>query len=289
MTVALVGMRWWGPGPDDFSQLARSHSIRPVVVADLKRPIQRRMLGNRAASDSLVASRLMLQGRTAKGFIVLAPHRVPPSLLGWMKKRGPVIAWLGDEPVGERAVRLPMTAFTRVACADPRWVPGSLWLPWPHLVPRSMTEGISEGASDSFVVVGTAYPDRVELARSIQRMGRLSVCVGSGWPDDLPAVPAMGRVDTLAWLKGREVTVLNVPHRQMLRTYNPFFFDLAAAGIPQVVMAPTSPFRSALDLVDRCVYPEELQQTRVAPSVTRQLQAEVLAHHSIDARLETLL
>ncbi|MFJ3304686.1 hypothetical protein ACIPSA_16475 [Streptomyces sp. NPDC086549] len=284
-----MGMRWWGPGPDDFTRLVRFHSIRPVVVADLGRPVQRRMLRSRMASDSLIASRLMARGRGAEGFIVLAPHRIPPSLLGWMKKRGPVTAWLGDEPVGARAVRFPMSAFTRVACADPRWVPGSAWLPWPHLVPQPLTERISEGTSDTFVMVGTAYPDRVELARSVHRTGRLSMCVGSGWPDDLPAVPPMGRVETLAWLKGREVTVLNVPHRQMLRTYNPFFFDLAAAGIPQIVMAPPGPFRSALDVADRRVRPKELRDARVAPSVTRQLQAEVLAHHSVDTRLETLL
>jgi len=287
--IALLGLDWWGPGPSDFAAAAREHDVSAVVMANLRSPVDRRILNYRAASDVLVGLRV---GRriVARTVIVTSPHRLPERTLLRAKKRSRVVAWLGDAPVGERAFQYSPDLFDLIFAADPRWLEGSHALPWPHLVPDSLQTAVPSGRSEVAVIVGTPYERRVALAREVVGEGLQLVAVGGGWPTDIHSIPSMPRLRTLEWLKEARAVVVNVPHEQMRRTLNPFFFDVAAAGVPQLYVGePDLAGHGLSGLVDM-----RLQSLRALMAATdrsreRELQRSVLSRHSMDSRLKELL
>ncbi|WP_207840728.1 hypothetical protein [Williamsia soli] len=164
-------------------------------------------------------------------------------MLRQLKKRSKhLVAWIGDEPIGERDFATTFDYYDAVFAADSCWNQSgpveNIHMPWPHLLPSYLTTLISQtvSTSHSLVIVGTAYRERVESVRALIARGMDVRIIGSGWPPDLNSEKPVDRLALIERLRRTSEVVINLPHKQMRNTRNPFFFDLAAAGIPQIIV-----------------------------------------------------
>lgn len=286
--ASILGLKWWGPGPADFAEAARRHVVRPVVLADLASPIDRRALRIPGLSDRLVSRRVP---KVLENLIVVtAPHRLPLRTLQRIRARGcRIVAWLGDIPEGDRSVPYGLGAYDDVFAADGRWVLGSQQMPWPHLVPESLqvpADGVHRG--ESVILVGTAYAERVAAARRLRECGIPLRVVGRGWPGDVPSMAPMPRIELLAWLRARGAGVVNMAHPQMRHTLNPFFFDLAAAGIPQIYVGSPNLAEFGLSDFQEMVVEDVMGGRFSFSGNVNALQDLVIREHNCDARIDAM-
>lgn len=306
-SVAFVGQRWWGPGPDEFARLARASGVSAsaVVLFDVEARIDRLVLHSKGGWASRLRHRrakARLRALGADLVIVLAPHRLPADVCEIVGPGRELVAWYGDEPIGERAVAPAIErAFTRRFCVGSAWADalGAQFLPWPHLVMPDQVGTATAGAR--LVIIGAPYENRIDAARQLDREGISFTTIGPGWhrvsrsltsrQNDLGALP---RDRVLALLATGDYTIINIPHKQLGADLNPQFFDYAAVGCRQLYVARDIP---ELDLTPNLVDPE-----RVAEDVVRLLavpwslacaqvsiqQSVVLRQHDVRARLRVL-
>jgi hypothetical protein len=288
-------MTWWGAGPKDFAACSKAFPAAAVVVLDLNRKLEAR-LASSVLSPYLVGLRAIRAPSATLG-VVLNPHRVQPYTLRALGGRyDRLVAWLGDEPSHLRPFGpAAATFYDWIIAPDPAWLgafPGDKCriLTWPHLVPRHL-HGPTGPSDGGLVFVGTAYARRVEIARLLRARGLQVSAIGSTWPSDIPHVQSMGRLETISWLKRRGAVVLNAPHSQMLHTLNPLFFDLAAAGVPQIVESNAAPraipgsifsSTSSLSVIG-------LDHIARASGVVGPLQQEILSNHDVDSRIREIM
>ena len=154
-------------------------------------------------------------------------------------------------------------------------------------------QGVAQSESiklGEFVIVGSGYENRRVVASELLRLGARVLAVGPDWPADIPQRHVMSRLETLRFLRRSDRVVLNVPHPQMRRTLNPFFFDLAAAGVPQLLLSQprfvTEDLSSAVVLT-RASEALDISSSELAAR-THQLQRSVVVQHSLDARLNKM-
>lgn len=296
--ILFVGIKWWGPGPDDFAALSTRHCCRSFAVVDISSRVTRRLIDHPALLKISVQTRLYARPKRNYDLVVVtSPHRMEEGSLALLRHTGKrIVAWLGDRPVDERSFVRTHHLYDAVYAADVSWGQSGPVVqtphPWPHLVPSGIIDNRHQvGQSGQLIVVGTAYPDRISVVQTLISLGTDVKVVGRGWPLSIPQRSPMNRLDLLAWLQRCGHTVLNLPHSQMRETFNPFFFDLAAAGIPQVCIPavrnvlPDMPTVIGLDSPDRLS--SNLLDSAVAASAP--LRDWVRAHHSIDDRIEGMI
>lgn len=287
--IAIAGLDWWGPSPRDFARVAERFEVDPIGLANLQSPIDRRVLKVPGARQVLLGGRALRGARKAELLVILTPHRVPHAVLQTLRRRAAVVAWLGDEPKGPRAIRYAWSDFDAVFAADHRWVAGSIGLPWPHLVPTEACLPVEPPRMRAGAVVGTPYPDRVAAARELVSDGWDLIALGPGWPSDIPSRATMDRLATLQAIRRDRRIVINIPHRQMSRTLNPFFFDVAAAGIVQVYLG--TPSGNTITDPNPITTLTQLYQMSQPDMVehAQHIQDLVTQICSVDARLQTIV
>ena len=287
--VAVIGINWGGPGPRDFESCL-PRKITGIAVADLERPVSRRTLDFPPIHRSMVTLR-SLRWKSINAAIVLSPHRLTREAYKRLAHHGRIATWLQDEPVGPRTLSFDPREFGPMFAASPNWVPDAQWLPWPHLVPSSGAVTKSRRtAAGCYAIIGSPYESRIELAERVREQGYQLVVRGLGWPSEFEALRPLGRLETLRWLSLAGHVVLNDPHPQMRLTYNPFFFDLAAAGIPQILTYWPPPFQQLHTMISFVTREQALPSPKVAASEidTGSLSRAVLTRHDLTARLNSM-
>lgn len=309
----FIGQSWWGPGPAEFAARANEAGFESesVDLFDLRRRWDRiltsRGLLPPATRAQLSRSRVTrkLKRAAAEIFVVLSPHRLGSECVRSLRERGRVVAWMGDEPSGERAI--PMDAaplYESSFLANPTWkMPASSSaapLCWPNLVPPKVIGAPTLGRA--VALIGAPYANRVRVARELIASGRDIAIIGPGWNDALGSscgdsnvclVGPLGWTDTLQLVASGRYLIVNIPHSRMYGTFNPQFFDYAAVGCAQIYVAP--PVSPLVDIapVSRVApeasVSEELDhlwsQRARAIQQTGRLQKMVLARHGIGGRL----
>lgn len=246
---AIVGLDWWGVGPTEMAQ-ATSGAIA-VPVWDLRKRGDRHLIDSPIAG--MLASRRMRSLRHQSPFdwiLVSSPHRLTTANAVTLRRHASkLVGLLGDVPVGRRTISPGVSdLFDLFAVPDNDWeLPGRIANiprvvePWGSTVcdPRLLSGSTYDFERVAFV--GTAYPERVELARSLSRSH--SIVTFGDWPS-LPRIeqrPAASRLDTLRALRTLRALVVNAHHPQFVSGLNPQFFDFSAAGIPQFVVYAHAP------------------------------------------------
>lgn len=247
---AVAGLSWWGLGPEDIA-LQMSHagaSCDSLILWNIRRRLDRLMMESPWAKieASRRLKRFLEPNDDYRAVFVASPHRFSAEMLRSLKsKTTELIAILGDTPVGARAVESKCwRLFDQILVADEAWLDripetGAIrgTMPWGSTLVNADLLNADSYTPESVVLVGSPYPERIELAQLLAREEPL-VLQGNGWPE-LPGVilrPASSRIATLEQVRENRELVVNVHHKQFDRGLNPQFFDFAAAGIPQVVV-----------------------------------------------------
>jgi hypothetical protein len=228
--------------------------------------------------------------------VVLSPHRLSRADIERLKSRTTrIVAWVGDEPRGARAIDRVEDLFDVVYVSSPEWLRLGTTrhtLHWPHLVPDDLRARNSRQQPQKLLVVGAPYRDRMLYVRRLMAAGADLRVVGRGWPDDIPTLPMMGRLQTLRYAIDASACILNIPHEQMRKSLNPFFFDLAAADIPQVVVGLNGePAEMGFPDVTTAGLGTDLSKTHIAAAgqSAAALGEVVRQAHSVDARIKTMM
>lgn len=248
---AIVGMSWWGLGPEEMAS-EMSNSGEPcdaVILWNIRRRVDRVMM---QSSWSMIegARRLRrikaLPTRHYKAIIVISPHRFNVRMLRFLKSRShQLIALLGDNPVGARSVTDDCwSLFDKILVADESWSEGIrptggnlAVMPWGSTLVNQEILNAGTYRPESLVLVGSPYPERVELAQRLVESDALTL-QGNGWPSvaGTSLRASNSRLLTLETIRNKREMVVNIHHKQFHRGLNPQFYDYAAAGIPQVVV-----------------------------------------------------
>lgn len=248
MLGTIVGLSWWGVGAVEMAAAVRGSTH--VELWDLTRRSHRIAMGSPVGKyiSSVRLHRAMRRQERVLGradwIVVTAPHRLNVRDVRLLRAQtGRLIALLGDDPRGVREVRAEVIArFDKVAIADGAWVASlprgapAVVAPWGSTLPDDQLAAVVRYQPEVLAVVGSAYAERVALARRLSRDFPL-LTVGS-WPS-LPntrQLPAMGRLQTLAELRRSRALVVNMHHSQFVSGFNPQFADYALAKIPQVLV-----------------------------------------------------
>lgn len=244
----LVGMRWWGVGPDEMSaSLAVSGiSAKSVCSWDIRSRFDRVIMGS-PLSDLTVTRRIqsVMRGLPSRPdwAVTTSPHRISSSALRLLSSASSnLVALLGDSPVGEREIVLEkQEQFKRIYVADQAWLTdlmiaedrcgvepwGTCLPPWrgPYYQPASL------------LFVGTPYPSRVEFLRELSRSREVQV-IGTAWHGKVNCAvhDSMPMPDVIEYARANQMCFLNIHHQQFKYGLNPQFFDFAASGIPQIVL-----------------------------------------------------
>jgi hypothetical protein len=220
---------------------------------------------------------------------VMSPHRYSAQMLRELKSGSQqLIALLGDDPVGPRSVRHECwDYFDLILAADKEWtrnIPPTVAdrrvMPWGSTIVDTELVDANVYVPESLVLVGTPYPQRVALAKSLA--SRYPVTLqGEGWPQ-IPKTkqrPSASRRITLDQIRRNRELVINMHHHQFHRGLNPQFFDYAAAGIPQVVVHADDldTYRLGLDglLIEGSFYASDLLKDTAISDLTKQVVASV--------------
>lgn len=250
--VAFIGLNWWGLGPADMAT-SLSHVGYESDSLGLWNIGSRsdRLLMESAVSPAVAMWRLKrflrASGSAALDAIfVMSPHRFGPQMLSYLRGRCTyLVALLGDDPVGARAVSSECwNHFDLVVAADEVWLERlrgfegrRKLMYWGSTLLDS--ELISPGVykPDALVIVGAPYPERIEVAQTLATQNPLTL-QGAGWPAmmGVRTRSSRTRAETLHLIRENRELVVNVHHAQFKKGLNPQFFDYAAAGIPQIVI-----------------------------------------------------
>lgn len=248
---AVVGLSWWGLGPEEMA-LELTHAgmdCDAFVLWDIRRRVDRKLMDS-PLGFAEGARRARSIARSSQGgyraVFVTSPHRYTAAMLRTLKTVSiELIALLGDEPVGVRAVKRECwDIFDRILAADERWLlhipPTGAHrgtMPWGSTLMADELLEASPYRPESLVIIGAPYSERIELAERLAQKFPLTL-QGDGWPA-LPGVrrrPASSRLETMTEVRRSRELVVNIHHSQFARGINPQFFDYAAAAIPQVVV-----------------------------------------------------
>lgn len=242
----FVGTSWWGVGAPEMAR-ATPYSSSAVLWNLTKRTD--RLLMNSPLQLTVAGTRLRtaLKRKHFQTMFLTNPHRVSAGMIRHARKSADrIIALLGDAPVGERRISNDvLDGIDLIALPDVNWAKGwgtsppIVQAPWRSTVVSRDLFGAPMLPPHGIAFVGTAYPERVRLARKIAEI--VPVLTIGRWPGipGAEAIPALPREDTLRFLRSRRVAVVNVLHQQFSSGLNPQYFDYLACGIPQVVVNAT--------------------------------------------------
>lgn len=298
----IVGMRWWGVGSEQVADALGVDDVRAVVLWDLTRRADRRLMATPAARP-LTSFRLRKYMRDPVDWVVvMTPHRLNDRTAAALHAAagGRVGFLLGDAAVGERSICDDVWAVSSVvASPEPSW-----WVTAPAEVPKVRVSGWGSTITDDdllaglpyrparFALVGAPYPERQSVAQSLVRGGHHVFLQGAGWPglvEGAEVLPSAPRVATLHALRDRRALLVNVHHPQFVSARNPQFFDYAAAAVPQVSILARSIDRYQLGM-DSADYPiSDLDLDRDWVGITAALAADVRANHMIKNTLEHIV
>lgn len=289
----FVGYSWWGAGPRDFARLAPKPSS--FLYTSYLSGLRRRLITKRLNEIRMGAALELLPERIDL-VLILQPHSIRRDNLRVLRSKcSRMVAWIGDVPVGARDFSDSHAYFDCVVAPDTKWSQsGSVanqQVPWPHLVDKDLqaTAARRTLSRTRLVMVGTAYPERIEGVAELRRRRIAIETIGSGWPAEFESRPAMRRTDLLKYLANQDVCVINHQHEQMRDTLNPFFFDLAACGIPQVVVngTPTSGLELPVASIDS-MHQLTNANTELAVTAAKGLMEWSLLTASVSKRIEQI-
>lgn len=291
---AVAGLGWWGVGPVEMAQAMTRNgdTCDSVILWNIRRRLDRLLMSSPFSGIEglrrLNASCLS-RHESYRAIFVVSPHRFSLRMLRSLKSRcAELVALIGDAPLGARRVETTnWSIFDRVLSADESWlrlIPDGCSvkgiMPWGSTLidPALLSSDTYEPSS--VVMVGSPYPERIELAKQLVGRSKL-ILQGTGWPN-IPGVilrPSASRLATLEQIRANRELVVNVHHDQFDRGLNPQFYDFAAAGIPQVVVHADDIFtyRLGLDSLsqDRSFLDQDLLLDERIQSVNSELVAKV--------------
>jgi hypothetical protein len=207
-----------------------------------------RVLMDSPISNYVVEQRTKRQlSRPLCAAIVTSPHRLTPSIADLLRNQDyPVIALLGDNPVGERCIAEDVvSAFDRIYTADESWTPNVSCrdvrvMTWGSTITGRDLLNAAGYVPESVAIVGAPYDDRVEAAKSVVAAGYNLLLWGDAWRREYiqgaEVHPSTERLETIRQLRQARSLVLNVHHRQFSTGMNPQFFDYAASAVPQLIL-----------------------------------------------------
>jgi len=242
MTLSFVGLNWWGVGVAEMEAAVDNSSS--IGLLDLNRRTDRFLMRS-AVQFAVARNRLVRQwgNRYVEAAVVVSPHRISPWMARYLRERSnKLVALAGDVPSGARSIPDQVAAhFDVVGLADLSWsksLPKGTRIapaPWGSTVRERDLLAAPLYSPQRLAIVGTAYPERVEIVRQLRES--LPIVTVGAWPDidGVENAPAMARLETLRWLRRHETGVLNILHPQFESGLNPQFFDYVACGVPQLV------------------------------------------------------
>lgn len=241
--ISFVGLSWWGVGVSEMAD-ATSDST-PVILWNLRSRRDRLLM--RSPAQYLVAGqrlRRAFQNRTFATSFIVSPHRLSAPMWSLVRERSEhVVALLGDEPVGQRALCPELIEnVDTVAVADISWADavGStipvVEAPWRSTITDEELLGAPMNRPLRVAFVGTPYPERVEFASRLSE--RLEILTVGNWPQlrGVVAHPPKSREATIRLLRRERAMTINVLHPQFRGGLNPQFFDYLACGVPQILV-----------------------------------------------------
>lgn len=236
----FIGLKWAGVGPEE---MAEATNLDSSILWDLTSR-RDRILMNSPISDLAATWRINKVDSPRAWIVVTSPHRLSlNSAMMLKKKSSKLIALLGDNPVGSRAIRKPVLNLFDVVCvADGHWVESLSDARIPLLVHgwgSTITEKGLITANlippETLAVVGSPYNERVAMVEAMSK--HFPMLTIGNWPavgQELQ-LPSSSRLETIATLRSHKALVLNMHHTQFVNGLNPQFYDYASAAVPQVV------------------------------------------------------